>query len=176
MPKKNKIMLPVIVTLSLVLSSGLLSCDKKQNSSAASPQKEKTMAERVDELKTDVLVLYREVYNLGSGSAIVSTEEKGYSIAQTKYGAFAVSCKNVIPYLDGYKIVLDIGNLTSARFNGAKLSVNWGKANEHKKEISVTNNFPPGRYTPVELVLTPAKPEEIKTFNVVLEFNQMALY
>jgi hypothetical protein len=152
-----------------------MGCDKKQNTSTPSTTREKPLAERINELETDVFLLNLQVDNLISGSAIVSTEEKGYAIAQTKYGSFAIVCKNASQYLDGYKVHLNIGNLTNARFNGAKISLKWGKG-QHKKEVSVTNDFPPGRYTTVEVVMTPAKPEDIKEFTVGLEFNQMALY
>lgn len=152
-----------------------IGCDKKQNTSDLSTTKQKPLAERVNELETDVFLLKLEVNDLISGSAIVSTEEKGYAIAQTKYGSFAIVCKNVNQYLDGYKVHLGIGNLTTATFNGAKINLNWGKG-QYKKEVSVTNSFLPGRYTTVEIVITPAKPEDIKEFTVALEFNQLALY
>ncbi len=175
-----------MTTLRSVLVCGLLffcfiafGCERKAPDAPAfkaAPDKKESLQEKVDSLQRDLYWLRMRVGNMSGGSAEVSTEEKGYSIAQTKYGSFAVICKNVTPYLDGYKVQLDIGNLTSARFNGAKISLLWGKDYNSSKNMSVTSSFLPGRYTTVELVMTPAKPEDMKTFSVALDFNQMALF
>jgi hypothetical protein len=140
----------------------------------AQADKKETLEERVVKLKLELFKLQMQVTQMSSGSADVSTIDKGYSVAQTKFGSFTIVCKNVTPYLDGYKVHLSIGNLTNARFSGAKINLLWGK-DYNSKEMSVTNIFYPGRYTNVEIVLTPAKPEDIKTFSVALDFNQIAL-
>jgi len=111
--------------------------------------------------------------------AITSTERYAYSSSSTTFGyspTFSVVCENLTPYLDGYKAQLAIGNLTSATFNGAKITLKWGEDLSKSKEISVTNTFHPGRYTNVEVSLTPARLEDVKGFSVTLIFNQIALY
>lgn len=154
-----------------------IGCENKTPTAPPAPTSDKieSMEEQIKTLKREVVSLKIRVGEMMNGSADVSTEEKGYSIAQTKYGAFAVVCKNVTPYLDGYMVQLSVGNLTSAAFNGAKIGLIWGEDNK-TKEVSVTNSFLPGRYTSFEVVLTPAKPQEIKQFTLTLEFNQIALY
>ena len=155
-----------------------LGCEKKSSSPSSlqpAPEKQETLEEKVKRLQRELFILKMQVGNMSGGSVEVSTEDKGHYIAQTKYGSFAVVCENVTPYLDGYKAQLSVGNLTNARFNGAKIGLHWGKDNNNSKYMSVTNSFLPGRYTTVELILTPAKPEDIKTFSVTLEFGQLAL-
>jgi len=49
-------------------------------------------------------------------TANISTEENLYGLARTKYGTFTISAKVVTPYLDGFRVTLSIGNLTSADF------------------------------------------------------------
>ena len=78
------------------------------------------------------------------------------------------------------------GQGQSANFNGAKLTVSWGPPfddknpgeyfkNQKKKEFSVTNQFSSGAFTDLEVALTPAKPEEVKTFSVGIKLDQLAL-
>jgi hypothetical protein len=157
-----------------------LGCEKKAPNTSAvqtAPDKKESLQEKVDKLQRDLSLLKMQVGSMFEGSVFISTEDKGYSLAQTKYGPFAIVCKKVTPYLDGYKVELQIGNLTSARFNGVKISVAWGIfGGRVDKEMSFTNSFPPGRYTTVELVMTPAKPEDIKVFSVTLDFDQMVLF
>lgn len=150
-------------------------------------------AEQIQELRKEVTRLAVETYflksrveSLESGQATASTEEQGYDIARTKFGPFTVSTRGVTPYLDGFKVKLRVGNLTNADFNGAKLKLAWGPpfdGNSHeewekaqkKKEMSVTNRFASGSFTDVEVILTPAKPEEIKSFAVGFELDQLQL-
>jgi len=105
----------VFVLITAVL---LASCNQGSTSSDFSKQ--------ITELKSELLVLQIRVSALESGEATVSTEEEGYDIAKTKFGPFTVSCSGATPYLDGFKVKLRIGNLTNAKFNGAKLNICWG--------------------------------------------------
>ena len=153
----------------------------------AAPTSELT--EKITKLRSDFFALQYRVSALESGVATVSTEEEGYGVAKTKFGPFTVSTRSASPYLDGFKIKLRIGNLTNANFNGAKLNVNWGpplddknlknieewSKNQRQKEIDLTKGFPSGAFTDAEIVLTPAKAEDIKNFTVGIELNQLSL-
>jgi len=168
----------VSVWVLLLMAFLALGCEKKSSSPSSlqpAPEKQETLEEKVKRLERELFILKMQVGNISGGSVEVSTEDMGYYIAQTKYGSFAVVCENVTPYLDGYKAQLSVGNLTNARFNEAKIGLLWGKDYNNSKVMSVTNSFLPGRYTTVEVILTPAKPEDIKTFSVTLEFVQVAL-
>ena len=80
-------------------------------------------AEALHKLRLELIGLKRRISTLESGEATVSTEEEGYDVARTKFGPLTVSAQSATPYLDGYKVKLRIGNLTSANFNGN----NWGQ-------------------------------------------------
>lgn len=117
----------------------------------------------------------------------VSTEEKGYSILKTDYGSFVISFEELVPFLDGYKIFILVGNLTNAKFSGAEVIVKWGKEKisngvlvnkrnfEYEKSFSVTNYFYPAKYNKIELVLTPATPQDIKRIVIGIRFNRLTL-
>jgi hypothetical protein len=135
----------------------------------------------MDELQRDSIA---EVLQAPAG---LSGESTGYSIARTQFGPFPVLIEGVSPYLDGYKAKIKIGNMTSARFQGAKINVKWQlplekdtpykvwQESKKEKEFSVTKVFPPGTYTLVEVALTPATPAEIRNLSIHLDFNQMSL-
>lgn len=144
------------------------------------------LSREVGRLKIDLLKLQFRVDAIESGDASVSTEEQGYGVAKTNFGAFTISTRAVTPYLDGFKVKFRIGNLTSANFNGAKITVAWGPPfdekspddyfkNQKKKEFSVTNQFSSGAFTDVEVALTPAKPEDVKTLLVGMLVDQLTL-
>lgn len=180
------------LTIALLISGALVAgCNPRSTNTAAPPHKQPTATptEQINNLRAELFALQYRVSALESGEATVSTEEAGYGVAKTKFGPFTVSTRSATPYLDGFKVKLRIGNLTNANFNGAKLNVNWGppldeknsknleewNKNQRLKVIDLTTNFPSGAFTDVEIVLTPAKAEDIKTFTVGIELNQLSL-
>lgn len=161
-----------------LLSFVFLNCDSQSSTSptAQPTASQETLEQEVIQLRRELNRLSTRVNSITSGSALVDTEDKGYTVAQTKYGSFTVACRNLTPYLDGYKVTVAIGNLTSAQFNGAKINLQWGSDFSKTKEMGVTSSFLPGRNTNLEFIMTPAKPEDIKIFYLTLEFNQIVLY
>lgn len=59
--------------------------------------------------------------------AVVDPSSKCYSIARNEYGAFPVIIEDAQPYLDGFKIRLRVGNLTSAAMTDVKLEFVYGE-------------------------------------------------
>jgi len=145
-----------------------------------------TLQRKINSLESDMAVLRFQMSFLEDGDASVSTEENAYSTAKTTFGSFPVIADKVEPYLDGYKVHLQVGNMTTASFNGAKVTVKWGapfnskspdefKKKQRSKEVDLTTTFFPGSYGGFDVILSPAKPEEIKTLYVALSFNQLSL-
>lgn len=176
--------------ISTIFLVGLSLAACNQGISQPQPQQEAPKsdpAEKIRKLEWDTFVLEGRVSDLESGSAAISTEDEGYSIAKTNFGGFTVSARAVTPYLDGFKVKLRFGNLSSADFEGATISVCWGSVGGLKirycksskiaryKEFTVTNRFPAGTFTDVELAITPAKPEEVKNLSVGLQLDRIVL-
>jgi Protein of unknown function (DUF3251). len=104
---------------------------------------------------------------------------------------FLVSLKSIVPYLDGYKAVINVGNPSSARFRGIKVKCKWSKAYDwknyseasykawqsaiHKSEVEVQTDIAPGYWNPVEVILLPANPQELGYFVVSIESNTVSL-
>lgn len=188
----NSSRLTMVLLISGILIAG---CNPGSTNTAAPSDKQpiatstSELTEKIAKLRSELFALQYRVSALESGEATVSTEEEGYGVAKTKFGPFTVSTRSATPYLDGFKVKLRIGNLTNANFNWAKLNVSWGpplddknsknieewSKNQRQKEIDLTKGFPSGAFTDVEIVLTPAKAEDIKTFSVGIELNQLSL-
>jgi hypothetical protein len=61
-------------------------------------------------------------------SITLNMSDRTFQRVDTDSGFLLVSVREAIPYLNGYKIVLNIGNPLSASYSGFKAKVRWGKA------------------------------------------------
>lgn len=105
--------------------------------------------------------------------AAVNTTTSQYDVVKTRFGSFLVSAASAKPYLDGYQIKLQIGNLTSFVFNGAKLNVQWGATLNKTSNFDVTNRLVPGAWNYVYITLDPAKAADVKTILVQITLNEV---
>jgi hypothetical protein len=166
----------LVLTMLCVTPSFAKSEKQKAPTPAPATEQEKQILKRVAELQQKIWRHESRLNALEGNSATVSTEEQQYGLAKTPFGVFPIVCRNVTPFLDGYKVKLAIGNITSANFSGAKIKVSWslpfpkdGKPEDidrfiksmKEKEFDVTNFFPSGEYTDVELSISPSTPEEM---------------
>jgi hypothetical protein len=69
-------------------------------------------------------LIYLEVR--ADNAAEVSATEGTFAIAKTEFGPISVSIKEAVPYVDGYRLRLQLGNLTSAELQRGLLKVAWG--------------------------------------------------
>ena len=149
-----------------------------------------TVEQHIKELRDQTLVTQALVNQLREGKASVDTSQEIYGVARNQFGSFPIVAKSVTPHLDGYKIRLEIGNLTLATFHGAVLKIEWGQPftkgmtpdqikaylNDRKnKEFSVTTVFAPGAYTGVDVVLTPATANDVREIDVAITLDRLAL-
>ena len=145
------------------------------------------LQKQIDGITARLDSLAATLSQLEQGNAFVNTEEGGYAIVRTKFGTFAIISEGYSQYLDGYKIKLKIGNLTSANFKDARLIVFWegqnagmedaGQRGSAQKNLIfyIPKELASGKYTNVDVILTPAGPDDIKTIQVGLELNELSL-
>ena len=104
---------------------------------------------------------------------------------------FLVSLKSVTPYLNGYKLVIDVGNPSTAHFSGVKIKCKWNasynwatysaasykawEAAMHTSETEVQNDISPGSWNPVDVILLPATSEEMGYLAVSIESSSASL-
>lgn len=117
---------------------------------------------------------------------------KDYGRIDTDNGFFLVSCQDVRPYLDGYKVTLHVGNPLGVRFVGFKITARWGPRytgadNDYEsygrwiaglkvKVFSFTDALEVGRWNEVELVLTETTANQIGYIQVSLDTNVVSMF
>lgn len=142
--------------------------------------------QRIATLEFGQTYLASRVDEVGYSPAFVS--EGSYGLARTSFGAIVISVDHVQPYLDGFKATIDIGNPTTATFDGAEVEIGWGlpygtnkkawdEITKSKKaqKFKVTNRFLPASYTRLEVLLSPATAAEVKTLNIGIRWNVVML-
>ncbi len=138
--------------------------------------------------KIEIPAIESTIEALHSAPTTVETDGSGYGIIQTELGPFIIEAISATPYLDGYKVRLQVGNPGTATMRGATIHVEWGlkygdktkdwstiNASRKKKDFDVTTIFDPGTYTYVDIFLSPAKSEEVKQIDVGIKFNVISL-
>ncbi len=133
------------------------------------------LTDNADRLSSEVELKLR-IVNLEIDSPPATTDldplTKDFSVGRTTFGEYTVSVENSTPYLNGYKVILRIGNLTSATLTGADMKISWtAGSSPQSTELHPTANFEPGRFTEVEVILSPAAASDLNTMNLALEFK-----
>ena len=88
--------------------------------------------------------------------ALLAATDTGFSVARTRLGPVTVSVDNAEKYLDGYKLKIQLGNITAAQLSGVHIRVTWGLG-EKTKQIEVLKALAPGSFTPVVILLFPRR-------------------
>ena len=112
-----------------------------------------------------------------SDTVNLDPSSRGYQRVDSDTSYFLVSVKDASPYLDGYRLTLNIGNLADADFTNVVLTIKWAKAydwgkftnesyNEwkqsiHSKDISLTDLLKGGTWNVVSVDLTPSAANEM---------------
>jgi hypothetical protein len=111
----------------------------------------------------------------------------GYAVMESNTGSFPVALRDVQPHLDGYKVTLDIGNLSSATYQGFTLKAEWGKdpfgvlqaerkdTSLRQKEFALAQSLLPGTWNRVHIVIPSTKPEEFKFLRLSITTDVISL-
>jgi hypothetical protein len=115
-------------------------------------------------LRLSVIDLQKDLCTL----ATLSSASTGFVPLRTSTGfLLLLSLDAIESYLDGYKVKLRIGNSSSVTLSGLELNVNWGAQLAYKRarfrKASTPQDFIPGIWTPVEIVLPNTKATEVGT-------------
>ncbi|HVX56940.1 MAG TPA: hypothetical protein VHA37_04360 [Candidatus Saccharimonadales bacterium] len=130
----------------------------------------------IDMEATNIIALHRsEAKRLSHMVSIDPTEQKGYVAVAVPAGSLLLSVRNVEPYLDGYKLNLDIGNPTTATFPGCALYSEWAGATNGdgslvstSKHEHINERLLPGQWTSTEITVSPASLQQLKTLKLRL--------
>jgi hypothetical protein len=170
---QSNVLLLLVSSLFMVSVGGCKNPELPPQNNQAGLRADSTLSEKVADLQIKVNLLETRISLRESGAiAILSSSDKGYDLAMTRFGTFPVALKNIVPYLDGYRISLSIGNPTTARFDGFTLRLGAGSRGE---TYELTDFLVPGRYTNVEVILPHAQSSDIEILSVGLDLNKMSL-
>ena len=119
-------------------------------------------------------------FQYANSSAPVTPQDKGYNLIKTPYGSLLLSTESVEPYLDGYKIHLQIGNPTSANFSGFSLICSSYQTTNIFDTMqtftnTMTEKLSPGSWTPIDFILAPSDMDRVRNAAVSIELNQLNL-
>jgi hypothetical protein len=155
----------------------------------------KTLGELEKRLNSQAASLTKlELSNLQYASAEFDPSEASFQRIDSTVGTFAVSVQDVETFADGIRITIHMGNLTSARFTGAKLELqygprrsgsfenaaemkkysDWFKSLQSKTE-NVVQELLPGNWNAVRIVLPNIKQEEFGYLSISVDTPQISL-
>lgn len=157
-----------------VALSGCNKSDSGTQNPLANNQKNaaSSLEARISSLESDVFGLSLTASNLAPATVRLDAASKGYALVGTPFGAFPVIVERAAPYLDGYKVTIAIGNLTTATFQNATIHLNWASGTQ---DTDITSNFVAGRYTNFDVVLSPAKATDLRSIGFSITFNTLFL-
>jgi hypothetical protein len=146
--------------------------------------------ERIIDLNERVFVLEINQHN----EIYLDLSSKGYRRIDTSSGFFLISLDNVIRYGNGFKLLLRVGNISTATYKGFDFKIKYGKEFDKKewgkdpsaydkwekslklKETSFTNELEPGVWNKIDVIIAPATPEELGHITLSMQTNVLSLY
>jgi hypothetical protein len=152
------------------LSVALVGCQDNTAQIAELQSQLKQHSETIQSLQVSVAVLeafQEKAVELPDAYGVIDCTTPAYDLVRTRLAVLTVSCREATKYLDGFKLSLQVGNPSSARLEGLKFiftptaAVEKGERDGAKPKTitrDVTNSFPPGSWTNVEVAL-PGLPE-----------------
>jgi hypothetical protein len=106
-------------------------------------------------------------------------------------GSFLVSVVDVSPYLNGYRLKLNMGNPSSARFANSTIKIRWAKAYDfskftadtysswqksiHEKSVTLTSDLMPGTWNHEDVDLIPAGSNELGFLEMSIDTPTVSL-
>ena len=127
--------------------------------------------------------------------AFIDVNSKNFSAVRSDEGTFLISCEGVEPYLEGFKVHLQIGNPTAMLVSTPKITLEWGaqapKPDVNAKDsdlaykdwrkslqqtsVTLNSNLKPGFWNDVEVIVSPAKANELAHLKVSIQTPSVSL-
>lgn len=174
-------MIRVNLCVAVLCMAAVSACGEREPADSSSAGRfvieDEAAADEIAELKTSIATVAGRVdaLEIGQRYATISTTDQYSDVMTSQYGTFTVAPQGISPYLDGYKVKLRVGNLTAATFQRPTLKVYYGVDSMKMKEVPIMPDLKSGWFTVTEVVLSPAKAEEVKTLMVGIETDSYSL-
>jgi Protein of unknown function (DUF3251) len=156
----------------------------------------------LDHQSNQIEILKWQIEWMQNKTVTVDPSTPGYQCIDSNTGKFLISCDNAQSFLDGQKLTFRIGNPTFVTYSGFKLKAKWGpkapvfnpdnrepnqfdnwqvaykawQQSLHEKEIDSAADLKPGIWNTVEVILAPAKPDELGHIEISMTTDKISLY
>lgn len=130
--------------------------------------------------------------------AVLPADFRGLASVDTGSGVLFIARGEAVPYLNGYKVKLNVGNPWVARILGADIKVRTGtprptvdsvgfdiqklkraraswESGLKETDITVTEPLEPGKWISLEVLILPASSEQLGYMDVSIRVTQMTL-
>ena len=152
-----------------------------------------SLKDQLSKLQTENLRLSFRISDLESKNRRVSLDPaspKKYQRLDTTAGFFLVSFENAETYLDGYRVFIEIGNLSSARYVGFTLDTTWGprydwdkytedsfkkwQGQTQTKKLTFTEPLASGQWNRVALILPSTSASQLGFVEISLDTDTVS--
>jgi hypothetical protein len=179
--------------LSVCLTCFPLNVTSQTETHSATPSSVEEQQRELADLRAQVDALQKKVEYFGSRESVLSMRmndkkdredsitldlaHSAYQRLDTNNGFLLVSAEPAVPYLNGYKILLKIGNPLSVSYSGLAAKIKWAKyydSNQftpdsfaewqksiQQKETSFPDVLEKGTWKKIELIVAPATAEQL---------------
>jgi Protein of unknown function (DUF3251) len=179
--------------LSVCLTCFPLNVTSQTRTPSATPSSAEEQQREIADLQAQVDALQKKVDYFGSRESVLSMRMDGkkdredsvtLDLAQSAYqrldtnnGFLLVSAEPAVPYLNGYKILVKVGNPLSVSYSGLTAKIRWAKyydSNQftpdsyadwqksiQQKETSFPDVLEKGTWKKIELIVAPATAEQL---------------
>jgi hypothetical protein len=154
----------IALTLSLCACDGGEKAGQLEQRIAALESSNKALTEEVSSLRLQMRMSEWDKI------AFLKPGDEGYTALKFDLGTIVVKIVDVKAYANGSKISLQIGNLASARVDGLKTTLEWGKVDEKglpendkakSRDVTFNEALPAGAWTISDLILDGIPPSEL---------------
>jgi|WetSurMetagenome_2_1015567.scaffolds.fasta_scaffold299131_2 hypothetical protein len=162
---------PLLRILFVIIMAAVICCSKENNHKLT--KEIVSLESQIDSLKL-ALKIHEIVTKPDESIVLDVSAPKTYQKLNSTTGTFLVSLLDIQPYLDWYKLIINIGNPSSADYRGLKCHVKWGPAWNDKidsyeswtskikeKDISFAEELTSGYWNKINLVLSPATSNDL---------------
>jgi hypothetical protein len=137
----------------------------------------------LSQLQSDV----NSISEIDQSYATFTPGSKGFSSIHTGVGDLLVILESLKKYANGYQATFNIGNPNFVTYNGIKMLLKWGEANQSDTnssdsyqslksvKVEINKRLLPGTWNKVTVVLSPATSDETGFIYLALELHQVML-
>ncbi|RYF02141.1 MAG: DUF3251 domain-containing protein [Comamonadaceae bacterium] len=153
----------------------LAGCSGGEGETTALKNDISTLQQETKQLRTELSDLRTFVHTMRridgmDKVAFLTPGSEGYTVVTSDLGKLTVSIANVVPYANGSKVTLQIGNLTAGSIEGLKAKIEWGTLDQsglpdlgstRSRDVVLKDKLVSGSWTNSDVVLERIAPTEL---------------